>query len=318
MAEEALKSIHERQVLEYVRNRLSPYMYVSQIDEKSSEARLGIIIQDGIADHQTDDFRIRTVNLSDIGSIRWYRSARGKPRFHSPTRTQLIKNTNNLYSSIINRSQTLLLSSLYEQLVAIDTVSVAMKPFKRILVSLEESKTETITIRELGRRLSDRRRQRIPQYFDVLRDLGYIERVGDGKYIVGKEMGNLKADRIESTQLYRMILADVIRKRSKYLAQVLHLTMIVPFLRWGNSYYFPSYEAGHLVTMQDSELVRNCHRYYGVRTDESTARSQLQSMVEREMLTRDSSGYYRGIEKTFAEYRTSADRDGILEPIPVS
>jgi hypothetical protein len=318
MAEDVLKSIREKQILEYARDRLSPYIYVSEIDERSSEARLGLMIQDGIVDHETDEFRIRTVKLSDIGSLRWSRSPRGKIQFRGSTRTQLVKNTNDLYSSIINRSQQLLLTSLYVKLVTIDTVSVAMKPFKKILVSLEESEHEIVAVHDFGQKLSDKKRQRIPQYFNLLRELGYIERVGDGKYTVGNAMSNLKADSIESSRLYAMILADVIRRRSKYLQQVLHLTMIVPFLRWSNSYYFPSYEADRLVKMHDKEIIANCRRYYGVRTDEETAKSQLQSMVERDIFTRDASGNYRGIDQTFEEYKSSADRDAILAPIPVS
>jgi hypothetical protein len=318
MTEEMLKSVHEKQILSYARNHFSPYIYVSEIDEKSSEARLGLIVQDGIVDHETDEFRIRTVNLSNVGSLRWQRSPRGKIRFHGSTRRQLIKNTNNLYSTIINRSQQLLLTSLYEKLVTIDTVSVAMKPFKRILVSLEQSDRKTVSMRDLGRRLSDKRRQRAPQYFNVLKELRYIERVGDGKYTIGEAMSNLKADSIESTRLYSMILADVIRQRSRYLQQVLHLTMIVPFLRWSNSYYFPSYEAGRLVKMHNKELIANCRRYYGVHTDEDSANSQLQSMVEKDLLTRDLNGNYRGIDSTFEEYSANADKDGILAPIQVT
>ncbi|MGP8068654.1 MAG: hypothetical protein ACLP5V_02055 [Candidatus Bathyarchaeia archaeon] len=315
MTEEMLKSVHEKQILSYARNHFSPYIYVSEIDEKSSEARLGLIIQDGIIDHETDEFRMRTVNLGNVGSLSWQRSPRGKIRFHGSTRTQLIKNTNNLYSTIINKSQQLLLTSLYEKLVTIDTVSVAMKPFKRILVSLEQSDRKTISLRDLGRRLSDKRRQRAPQYLNVLKELRYIERVDDGKYTIGEAMSNLKADSIESTRLYSMILADVIRQRSRYLQQVLHLTMIVPFLRWSNSYYFPSYEAGRLVKMHNKELFANCRRYYGVRTDEDSANSQLQSMVEKDLLTRDLNGNYRGIDSTFKEYSANADKDGILAPI---
>jgi hypothetical protein len=313
LSEETLRSFHEKQALLYARKYLSPYIYVSDIDERSKEARLGLVIQDGIVDHRTEDFRTRTVNLSDIGSLRWRRSQRGKILFQGPSRTQFVKRTRDLYSAIIQRSQQLLLSSLYTRLVTIPTVMVAMSPFKKILISLEESEHRMVSVREVGRRFSGERAHR---YFAVLKDLQYIEKVDDRKYTVGKAMSNLKADRLESTELYRMILADVIQRRAKYLQEVLHLTMIVPFLRWSNSYYFPSYEAGRLVKMHNEELLANCRRYYGVRTEVDSAKNQIQSVIESQILTRDSSDYIEGNERTFNEYASNADRQDILEPIP--
>jgi hypothetical protein len=193
-----------------------------------------------------------------------------------------------------------------------------MMPFKKILISLEESEKKTVSVRELGKKLSDKRRQRAPRYFDLLKKLGYIERVGDGKYTIGEAMSQMKASSMESTELYSKILADVIQRSSMYLQQVLHLTMIVPFLRWSNSYYFPSYEAGRLVRMDGKELFDNCHRYYGIHTDEDSAKVQIQSMVEKHILTRDASGNYRGIDQTFEEYRSIAEESNLLEPVPVA
>lgn len=204
------------------------------------------------------------------------------------------------------------------KLVTIPTVTVAMSPFKKIIISLEQSDHRTVSVRELGKSLSDKRRERTPRYFALLKELGYIEKVGDRKYAIGKAMSDLKAYKMESTELYRRILADVIQRRAKYLQEVLHLTMIVPFLRWSNSYYFPSYEAGRLVKMRNEELFANCRRYYGIKTDEDSAKNQIQSIVESKILTRDSNDYYQGIQSTFNEYSSNADRQGILEPIPAT
>lgn len=313
MTEENLKGLHAKQVLAYARRNLSPYVYVSDVDEKSSEARLGIVIQDGIIDHETEDFHLRMVNLNDIGSLHWQRSQRGGMLFQGPNRTQFVKRTHDLYSSIIQRSQQVLLTSLYESLVTIPTVAMAMMPFKKILISIDRSEQRTVSINEVGERFSG---ERAHAYFNVLRELGYVEKVGNRKYSIGKAMSNLKADRLESTQFYRMILADVLQKHAKYLQEVLHLTMIVPFLRWSNSYYFPSYEAGRLVKMRNDELVSNCKRYYGIRTDQDAAANQIQLIVESKILTRDSNDYYQGNETTFSEYSSNAEKLGILEPIP--
>ncbi|MEE9601535.1 MAG: hypothetical protein V3W22_07560, partial [Thermoplasmata archaeon] len=106
---------------------------------------------------------------------------------------------------------------------------------------------------------------------------------------------------------------DVIRQRSKYLQEVLHWTMMVPYLRWSNSYYLPAYQAGHLLRLERDELNRFYQRYYRYTHRKVRVISQLQRTVDSGALRREKP-FYLGDPSVLEEYFTQAEREGILSP----
>ncbi|MCX6659151.1 MAG: hypothetical protein NTX81_02040 [Candidatus Bathyarchaeota archaeon] len=300
-----------RQALLYARRNISPYVYLSSVDRESSTANIGILIQEGIIDHGEEGSTLRTVNLNNVGCFKWERTQRRSYRFVGPTRREFARHVRELYFSIIDRSQQLLLPYLYKRLVYVPEVNMAMIPLRKILIFLE--KNGSVSPIDLGRRLAGGEGDRARRYFTVLEDLGFVKREKD-KYVPGGEVAKLKAAEVQPPELYERILADVIEKRSKFLQEVLHLTMMVPFLRWSNAYYFPSYEAGHLVEMENEELVSNYRRFYQRKHEPMTEMNQIQRIVDIKVLSMKDT-CFTGMPEIFNNYVTDADNAAILEPV---
>ncbi len=300
-----------RQVLLYARRNISPYAYLSSVDRKLSTASIGIQIQEAIVDHGEIGSTLRTVNLDNIGYFKWGRTQRGSFRFHGPSRTEFARRARELYFSIIEKSHQVLLPSLYTRLVHVPEVNMAMSPLRKILIFLE--KNGSISPADLGRRLAGEEGDKARRYFTLLADLDFVKKEED-KYVPGSEMSRLKADAVQPPELYERILADVIEKRSKYLHEVLHLTMMVPFLRWSNAYYFPAYEAGHLIEMENEELVSNYRRFYRMKHEPMTEMNQIQRILDIKVLSMKGD-YFAGEPEIFHDYSMKADNAAILEPM---
>ncbi|MCJ7506155.1 hypothetical protein MUP05_06780 [Candidatus Bathyarchaeota archaeon] len=300
-----------RQVLLHARRNVSPYAYLSSVDRESSTVSIGIQIQEAIMDHGEIGSTLRTVNLDNIGCFKWGRTQHGSFRFMGPSRKEFARHVKELYFSIIDRSQQVLLPSLYTRLVRVPEVNMAMSPLRKILIFLE--KRGSISPTDLGRRLAGGEGDRARRYFTLLADLDFVKREGN-EYVLGSEVGKLRAAEVQPPELYERILAEVIEKRSKYLHEVLHLTMMVPFLRWSNAYYFPSYEAGHLVEMENGELVSNYRRFYQMKHEPMTEMNQIQRILDIRVLSMKGD-YFAGEPEIFRNYSADADNAAILEPI---
>jgi hypothetical protein len=296
-------------ILHFVRRNFSPYAYLSSIDRDASEARIGLQIQEAIIDHGEIGSTIRTLNIDNVGLFKW-RYMHGRMKLHGPSRRQVAMRANERYSAIVDRSQQLLLPSLYTKLVHVPEVEIAMTPLRKILMMLEKEKS--VSHRDLGRRFTKDEGAKAKRYFSLLCDLDFVKEE-KGRFVPGQSMSELRID-VRPPILYERILAEVIQKRSKYLKEVLHWTMMVASLRWSNAYYFPAYEAGHLIKMADEELGDNYKKFYGIKHEQATELDQIQKIIDNEVLVREEEKYVRGREEIFTSYSRSADEAAILEP----
>lgn len=282
---------------------------MSSIDRDTSEASIGLQVQEAIIDHGEIGSTIRTINIDNIASFKW-KYKHGRVKLKGPSRTQIGMRAKERYSAIVDRSQQLLLPSLYPKLVHVSEVDLAMAPLRKILLMLERDKS--VSHRDLGRRFAKDEGMKARRYFSLLCDLGFVKEEG-GRYVPGQSMSELRGD-VKPPVLYERILAEVIQKRSKYLKEVLHWTMMVASLRWSNAYYFPAYEAGHLVKMADEELGDNYKKLYGVKHERATELDQIQKIINTDVLVREEEKYVRGQEEIFESYSRSADEADILSP----
>ncbi|MBI2139156.1 hypothetical protein HYU13_06195 [Candidatus Woesearchaeota archaeon] len=299
-----------KQLLAYARRHVSPYIYLSSLDQSRSVASLGLQIQDVIVDHGKHGSTLRFIPLDNVISVQWIPAGR-KAKFEGLSRRNFVKRARDRYSQMVEHSQIALLPSLYSKLVSVPEVSLSMSPLRKILMSVEERGS----IAPAGLARGPEAEVKAQRYFSLLTDLGYIE-LEDSYYVPSKGMKNLQANKIRPPELYERILGDVIRKRSKYLQEVLHWTMMVPYLRWSNTYYFTAYEAGYLVRVERDDFVGNYRRFYGTKHDELTEMSQIQRIVDAGALKREDR-YYEGKQKILDEFSSRADEEVALEPLRV-
>ncbi|MEM3186321.1 MAG: hypothetical protein QXQ39_06550 [Conexivisphaerales archaeon] len=289
-------------LLKYARRNLSPYVYFSDWDESDASATMGIEIQEPIMDSGEGGPTVRSILLNNIGIIQ----LDVKGEVQGPTRTELTKMVAAKYSQLINHSHSILLPLIYDRLVRVQEVSLAMAPFRKIILLLEEM--GEVSMEKLQYEMG--RRKGVDRYITLLSDLDFIKSE-DGMIRPGAKMKGLKAQNVETPQLYEVILSEVMQKRSKYLTEVLHLTMMVPYLRWSNAYYLPSYEAGRLIKFSREELFKNYTWYYRLREKYSTFIDQLQKVINVKILNRKDKFYY-GQEDIFESYSKAADREQLV------
>jgi hypothetical protein len=289
-----------KKLLKYARRNLSPYIYFSDWDGRSAE--MGLQIQEPIIDEEGGS-TIRFLLLKRVGQIQFEEGN----RINAPTRSEFERKVREQYMRIINHSHYALLPAIYDRVVRVPEVNLAMAPFRKILISLEEY--GNISVDELQREL---RLSTINRFSALLQELGFIE-IKEGVISPGAKMKGLKAQSIDPPELYEKILSEVIQQRSKYLTEVSHLTMIIPYLRWSNAYYLPSYEAGRLVRMGKDYYINNYISYYRMPEKRIVFVNQIQRVLDAEILTREKD-YFVGDEKIFDTYSKIADKEKILQP----
>jgi hypothetical protein len=248
--------------------------------------------------------------LDNVISVQWT-PAGERVKFEGLNRRDFVKRARDRYSQMVEYSQIALLPSLFSKLVSVPEVSLSMSPLGKILMSVEERGSITLS----GLAKGPEAEVKVQRYFSLLTDLAYIEQE-DGHYVPSKGMKNLQANKIRPPELYERILGDVIRKRSKYLEEVLHWTIMVPYLRWSNTYYFTAYEAGYLVRLERNDFVGNYRRFYRTKHDELTEMSQIQRIVDVGTLKREDK-YYEGKQSILDEFSSRADEEVALEPLRV-
>src|SRR5579875_1029071 len=254
-------------LLRYARRNLSTYIYFSDWDGKSAE--MGLQIQEPIIDEEGGS-AMRSLLLKKVGQIGYGL----KNKIEAPARSEFEMKVREQYMRIINHSHSALLPAIYQKVVHVPEVSLAMSPMRKILISLEEFGEISIDSLQKELRLSTANR-----FSTLLQELGFIE----------------------------------IQERSKYLTEVSHLTMIIPYLRWSNAYYLPSYEAGRLIRMGKEYYINNYISYYRMPEKRIVFVNQIQRVLDAKILTREKD-YFVGDEGIFETYSKIADKEKILQP----
>lgn len=296
-----------RQLTAKLRRRLSPYVFISDLDRDSRTATLGIEIQENIIDHSDKhQSEIRFIPLDNVATVSW-RPAKGGVAFSGLNVIDFAKRARSKYMSVTERAQQALLPSLYKQIVRIPDVDLNMRPLKRILVGV----TRRGYYSPSDFKRSQLERQKVMNYFHLLEGMNYIKRE-EGLYVPGADMKRLPADVVPSTQLYEYIMGEVLRKRTEYIREVLHWTMIVPYLRWCNAYYLPAYKAGHLMQADQEELAAYYTQYYGRLHDVTAEEPQLESIVNVKILSLKQNRFYEGKQAILNEFAANVKQDPSL------
>ena len=298
-------------LLSHLRRNYSPYIYISGYDRDTSTVSLGIEIHEIVLDNsEKDKSTVKYVPIDEIASLTWTQVG-GKIRVSGLTLSQFTKKVRSRYTSITERSHKALLPSLYKQLVTIPDVDVNMRPLRTILVGI----TRNGSFPSDSFRRPPERAEQVRNYFTLLSDMNYIRHEGGG-YVAGPAMRNLEATNIEPYELYRHILADVLKEHSQYLKEIMHWTMITPFLRWSHSYYRPALEAKGLIEVKQTELASYYNQFYGPWRVTANEDAQIDCVVQARILeyTKGQS-YLHGYQPILDEYVSNVSKDPMLGSI---
>jgi hypothetical protein len=299
---------------EYVRNiiyrHFSPYTFISSFEEEKDVVKIsvGLKVPEVLDDEKNNKRIIRFLTFNNMfiidGAIE-----RKKMILHAPSRREVIKICNDRYTAVVIKSEQSLLKTTYQKLVLVPEVQVAMRPIRKILIKLERFGETTLKeLINVQSRLSSNKGERYLHYLRLLEALDIIKKE-NGKYVQGSNMKNYIVRDISPPELYEQILAEVLERSYPYLRQVLNLTMIVPFLRWSNAYYLPSYEANEKLYLGEESLIEHYMRFYKYTTSDPS--DQIQRILDTQII-RMEQNLITGNSEILNDYFEKAEQDKIL------
>lgn len=210
----------------------------------------------------------------------------GQLRVSGPSLSEALKSAEARYRAVAESSQSVLLPSLYDRLVKVPSVNLTMSPLRTILVQLDEEGSVTPET-AFHHRLPTR--EKVDRYFGLLAGLGYI-RPQNSHYVHGPSFEGLRRRDIHSPAIFQRILGDVISKKSAYLTGVLHWSMMVPYLRWSNAFYFRSLEVGELTPL-DRNAFSDSYRGLYQSQAKGNELSQMTHLVDADVIRKEDRFY---------------------------
>jgi len=152
------------------------------------------------------------------------------------------------------RSEIVFVGTAYDRFIKIPDVKVALRPITKIIdaVCLKETITEKDVYHHRGS-------SKVRQYLDFLAFSGFLNKE-DGSYVRGNKF-KMDPEEDEEERLNK-ILTSVLESGGDYLQSFFNLTMLTPFIRLSNSYYYPSGISKEMLLMKPDLLKKYQQRYY--------------------------------------------------------
>lgn len=296
----------EEAVLRTLHRSVASNLYVSGVSEHKvgKEYHVGACVTEILDDAREAHRTVRYIRLDNVATYRC-RTSRRTMTIEGPPRRLVSQRAESSYRRIVQKSQDLLLPSLYERLVGITDVALAMSPLRTILELVNRDNqvrpNQFITPRKSA--------AKVQNYFTILADLKIIQ-TEDGHYVPGPAMRRVPLDEPDA-RLYARILGSVLEQRFDYVREVLKWTMMVPFLEWSNAYYFPAYQASSLLRWTDNDWHGYYDGLYGRTKSDAEIVSQTSKLREAGIIVRDNR-FWTGDEEIFDEFSKQSDRQQLL------
>jgi len=214
------------------------------------------------------------------------------------------------YRRLASSAESALLPDLFERLVHVSVVEVAMGPLQSILTDLSADGRVDVT--------KSRRRYRSGSNFDaylgLLTELGYAAKE-EGLLVPGPAFRAAREQRSEEYAAVHWMMGDILRQRGTYMREVLHWNMMLPYLRWTNAYYWRALEANSLPLMSLKGLQESYSGIYGTPTHGHPT-TQVMRLANAQVFHRQSQGQYEGDPEIFGPYsQRASERPEIAEAL---
>jgi len=275
-----------------LRQGLGIRAYLSGISRigKKDVVQAGAIRLEIIDDDKTNERTIAFTPVPDLLSIELERRGNRFALLLPPDdATPLMEER---YRGLLSRHETEVLKYSYPQLVQISEIDMAMRPIAEILIRVREY-SEYLP-RAAGKKGALRARAtREARYASLLADLQFIQREGAG-YVAGPQLPTSFSPDAPPEEVYDEFLGRVLQASHHFLTDVLHLTMITPFLRLENAYYWPAHQTGSKLHLRRDRLSKTYSEYYRQRPPKFE--THLQSLVRKEALVSER-GLVSGVDE---------------------
>ncbi len=236
--------------------------------------------------------RIRTRGINSVFTVDVI-DDKGRYAILLPDISIIVESMKKRVNTVAAKSEAVIVEKAYDRFLTIPTVRMALNPIIQILDAVDES--ESITLKDIYHRKGNKK---IQQYMDFLIQMNFIS-FENGAYVRGSRFDEHMSS--ESDERLHKLLASVLENGMEYLQSYFHMTMLTPFVRLSNSYYYPSGSSGNLIWMYP-DLLRNYEmRYYNYSRSVKQINAQARQMKMARIFERHD-GYITGEESLFSEY----------------
>jgi hypothetical protein len=283
----------------HLKSRMGRGLYIggrAKAGKDRYKYKIGNSFPDIIDDLKTNKRTVRFHNFETLFIADVKKTRGGKVVVSFPERDVIAGEMEKRLESITIRSESALLETIYDRILDIASVQLAMTPIKDIVVSIHRN--NELDFKEFAQK---RNKAQALRYVEFLAGLDYITRE-DGKLLPGKQMRKSRElGSLGDKQLYQTFLSDILAKGYGYIQDYLHLTQIVPYLRVSNSYFLPSHASGGLLHLSEDEIRKHYRFYYQKSKPIIKIRGQVNEVVEAKIFEREDE-YIVGNRNIWKEY----------------
>ena len=221
----------------------------------------------------------------------------GKYAATLPSIEMIIETMNRKMNVKASKSEEIIVNKGYERFLQLGKISVNLAPIIRILRAVNDE--GRVTAKDVHHRSGKVRNE---QYLSFLTQIDYLKHE-DNSYVKGSKFDKIGGP--EGDPKLKALLAELIHSQHDYLQTYFHLTMMTPYVRLTNSYYYPSGTKGQMLRMLPDLLRKYQIRYYDVRKPEYLIKDHVADMRGAEILAKDGK-YIIGENQLFQEYCSEA------------
>lgn len=283
----------------HLKSRVGRGLYITSKTKAGRDRykyKIGNSFPDIIDDLKTNKRTVRFHNFRTLFIADVRQTKGGKVVVSLPERDSIADEMEKRLELIAMRSESALLETIYDRIVDIASVKLAMTPIKEMVVSLHRN--NELDFKEFAQK---RNKAQALRYVEFLEGLDYVVKE-NGKLLPGKQMkryGKLKS--LDDKKLYQKFLSEILAKGYAYIQDYLHLTQIVPYLRVSNSYFLPSHASGGLLHLSEEEIRKHYRFYYQKSKPKIKIQGQVNEVVEANIFEREDE-YIVGNEDIWKEY----------------
>lgn len=283
----------------FLKSRLGRGFYVSgkkSVAKGQYKYKVGNYFPDIIDDCKTNKRTIRFHRIDGLFVADVKRGRGGTIVVSAPDRESIAGEMEKRLELIALKSENALLDTIYDKIVEIPSVQLAMTPIKEIIMSLHRE--GELDVKEFAHR---RDKKTAMRYVEFLAGLDYVVR-DNGRLLPGKRMKeHERMPPSDDKELYQLVLSEILEKGYGYIRDYLHLTQIVPYLRVSNSYFLPSYASGKLLFLSEEEIRKHYLFYYRKTRPIIKIRGQINDIVDAHILEREEN-FVVGNEEIWKQY----------------
>ena len=287
----------------FIKSNISPSLFISD-EHKLSDNEFLYSINNSypkmIWDRHEKIAIYRFINIYNIGVLKAKDTGHNIKILEITDKREMHERFNCEIQNIYKKAEIALLKTIHDHLVRIPFVQTAMSPI-RIILEKVNMEGEVPASEKFGYRNPEK----IQKYVNFLVSLNFLK-VSEGKLVPAGELNAIRSMEISLQEFHNKILAAVLRRGFSYIQDYLHLTLITPYIRLANSYFFPSYESGKLLEFSIEDFQKSYYDIYDIRKSPDKIMSQLSYVAEQNIITEVKAGYYKGEEHIFNNFKNLA------------